>query len=78
MGVSEALYLPAALSLIADFHKDKTRSLAVGIHMTGLYVGQAIGGFGATFASNLFLAYHVSLVWHYRCRLWYYSGIFPT
>jgi MFS family permease len=49
MGISEALYLPAALSLIADFHKDKTRSLAVGIHMTGLYVGQAIGGFGATF-----------------------------
>ena len=34
MGVSEALYLPAALSLIADFHKDKTRSLAVGIHIS--------------------------------------------
>ena len=50
-GSSEALYLPAALSLIADFHQDKTRSLAVGIHMTGLYVGQAIGGFGATFAA---------------------------
>lgn len=50
MGVSEALYLPAALSLIADYHKNKTRSLAVGIHMTGLYFGQAIGGFGATIA----------------------------
>lgn len=50
MGVSEALYIPAGLSLIADFHSDKTRSLAIGIHMTGLYTGQAIGGFGATIA----------------------------
>lgn len=52
MGVSEALYIPAALSLIADFHPDKTRSLAVGIHMTGLYIGQALGGFGATMAAE--------------------------
>lgn len=51
MGVSEALYIPAGLSLIADFHSNKTRSLAVGIHMTGLYTGQAIGGFGATVAN---------------------------
>ena len=61
MGVSEALYLPAALSLIADFHKDKTRSLAVGIHMTGLYVGQAIGGFGATFAA--IYSWHTTFHW---------------
>ena len=52
MGVSEALYIPAALSLIADYHSDKTRSLAIGIHMTGLYFGQALGGFGAAVASN--------------------------
>lgn len=51
MGVSEALYIPAGLSLIADYHSSKTRSLAVGIHMTGLYMGQALGGFGATVAS---------------------------
>jgi len=50
MGVSEALYIPAGLALIADYHEEKTRSLAVGIHMTGLYVGQALGGFGATIA----------------------------
>ena len=50
MGFSEALYIPAALSLIADYHTGKTRSLAIGIHMTGLYMGQAIGGFGATVA----------------------------
>lgn len=52
MGVSEALYIPAGLSLIADYHQDKTRSLAVGIHMTGLYMGQALGGFGATIAAT--------------------------
>jgi MFS family permease len=52
MGVSEALYIPAGLSLIADFHSPKTRSLAIGIHMTGLYMGQALGGFGATVAKN--------------------------
>ena len=51
MGVSEALYLPAGLSLIADYHTGGSRSLAVGIHMTGLYLGQAIGGFGATLAA---------------------------
>ncbi|WP_407989481.1 MFS transporter [Porphyromonas pogonae] len=51
MGVSEALYIPAGLSLIADYHTNKSRSLAVGIHMTGLYTGQAIGGFGATIAA---------------------------
>lgn len=52
MGVSEALYIPAGLSLIADFHSSSTRSLAVGIHMTGLYMGQALGGFGATIAAR--------------------------
>ena len=52
MGVSEALYIPAGLSLIADFHSSKTRSLAIGIHMTGFYVGQALGGFGATIATK--------------------------
>lgn len=51
MGISEALYIPAGLSLIADYHQEKTRSLAIGIHMTGLYFGQALGGFGATIAA---------------------------
>ena len=50
MGVSEALYIPAALSLIADYFTGSARSLAIGIHMTGLYLGQAVGGFGATVA----------------------------
>ncbi len=52
MGVSEALYLPTGLAMISDFHTSKTRSLAIGIHMSGLYMGQALGGFGATIANN--------------------------
>ena len=52
MGISEALYIPAGLALIADYHTGNTRSLAVGIHMTGLYCGQALGGFGAAVAQN--------------------------
>ena len=52
MGLSEALYLATALSMIADYHTSKTRSLAIGIHMSWLYAGQALGGFGATIASN--------------------------
>ena len=52
MGVSEAFYIPAGLSLIVDYHQGKTRSIAVGIHTTGIYLGQAFGGFGATIANN--------------------------
>lgn len=61
MGVSEALYIPAGLSLIADWHQDKSRSLAIGIHMTGLYTGQAIGGFGATVAAAY--SWHTTFHW---------------
>ncbi|SBV97244.1 conserved membrane hypothetical protein [uncultured Dysgonomonas sp.] len=51
MGISEAFYVPAGLSLIADYHQGKTRSLAIGVHTSGIYLGQALGGFGATLAS---------------------------
>lgn len=61
MGISEALYIPSALSLIADWHEGKSRSLAIGIHMTGLYVGQAIGGFGATIAA--LFSWHSTFHW---------------
>jgi MFS transporter, Spinster family, sphingosine-1-phosphate transporter len=44
MGLSEACYLPAALAKIAQHHGQGTRSLAVGIHQTGLYVGLILGG----------------------------------
>ena len=46
MGISEACYLPAGLALISDYHGDRSRSLATGLHFTGIYVGIVLGGFG--------------------------------
>ena len=67
MGVSEALYIPAGLALITDYHQKKTRSLAIGLHMTGLYMGAAIGGFGATIAA--------SFTWHTTFHYFGLAGI---
>jgi MFS family permease len=53
MGVSEAFYIPAGLSLIADYHRGATRSMAVGIHMSGIYLGQALGGVGGWVAQDI-------------------------
>jgi len=50
MGISEACYIPAALALITDYHSEKTRSLATGLHMCGLYTGLALGGLGGFIA----------------------------
>ena len=50
MGISEASYIPAALALITDYHRNRTRSLATGIHMSGLYAGLALGGIGGFIA----------------------------
>jgi MFS family permease len=46
MGISEACYLPAALALISDYHGDRSRSLATGLHFTGTYLGIVLGGVG--------------------------------
>ena len=74
MGISEACYIPAALALIADYHRDRSRSLATGLHQSGLYIGIVIGGaaggwlgerFGWRFAFSLMgvigIAYFVIL-----------------
>ncbi|QKJ33256.1 MFS transporter [Mucilaginibacter mali] len=52
MGVSEACYLPAALALIADYHKGSTRSLAIGIHLAGVMIGQSLGFLGGWIAED--------------------------
>ncbi len=44
MGISEACYIPAALALIADHHGERTRSLATGLHQSGIYLGVIFGG----------------------------------
>lgn len=52
MGVSEACYIPAALALISDYHRGTTRSLATGLHMSGVYTGAALGGIGGYIAES--------------------------
>jgi MFS family permease len=52
MGVSEACYIPAALALIADYHRGSTRSFATGLHMSGIMVGSALGGLGGWIAER--------------------------
>src|ERR1043165_7711930 len=42
-GLGETAYFPASVSLISDFHDERTRSRALGLHQTGVYVG-TIGG----------------------------------
>jgi MFS family permease len=60
MGISEACYIPAALALIADYHSPRTRSLATGVHMAALMLGQALGGFGGWSAEHHTWAYPFS------------------
>ncbi len=52
MGISEACYIPAALALIVDYHRGSTRSLATGIHMAGIMVGQSLGFVGGWIAED--------------------------
>lgn len=52
MGISEAFYIPAALALIADYHRGSTRSRAVGIHQAGIYVGQILGAYAGHVADT--------------------------
>ncbi len=43
-GLGEAFYFPAALSLIGDFHPGATRSRAMSIHQSSVYIGTIAGG----------------------------------
>jgi MFS transporter, Spinster family, sphingosine-1-phosphate transporter len=52
MGISEAFYMPAALALIADYHRGATRSRAVGVHQMAIYCGVIAGGFGGYIADE--------------------------
>lgn len=52
MGIGESCYLPAALALISDYHRGPTRSLATGLHMVGISIGQGLGGLGGVLAER--------------------------
>jgi len=42
-GLGETVYFPASMSLLADYHGPRTRSRAMSIHQTSVYVGTALG-----------------------------------
>jgi MFS family permease len=46
-GLGETFYFPASMSLISDYHGKATRSRAMGIHQTSVYIGTIGGGFFA-------------------------------
>lgn len=50
-GLGETFYFPASTSLMSDYHGPGTRSRALAIHNSGVYVGTIAGGWlGAWFA----------------------------
>ena len=61
MGVSEAFYIPAGLALVADWHRGSTRSIATGLHQSGLYTGAALGGLGGYIADGF--GWRSAFVW---------------
>jgi len=42
-GLGEAFYFPAAMSLIADYHATATRSRAMSLHQSAVYIGTIAG-----------------------------------
>jgi MFS family permease len=46
-GLGESFYYPASTSLISDYHGKETRSRALGLHQTSVYLGTIGGGFFA-------------------------------
>jgi len=46
-GLGETFYFPASTSLISDHHDARTRSRALGLHQTSVYLGTIGGGFFA-------------------------------
>jgi MFS family permease len=52
LGISECVYLPAALGLLADYHGPNTRATALGIHTGALTAGMIAGGTAAGYLAD--------------------------
>jgi MFS family permease len=53
-GLGEAVYFPAAMSIIADYHGPDTRSRAMSLHQSSVYGGSIAGGTLAGFMGQFF------------------------
>ena len=52
-GLGETFYFPASMSLLSDYHTPGTRSRAMSLHQSGVYVGTIAGSWaGAWFAEH--------------------------
>jgi len=53
-GLAEAVYFPAAMSMIAAYHGPETRSRAMALHQSAVYAGTIGGGVLAAFVGERF------------------------
>ncbi|MFP5210643.1 MAG: MFS transporter [Acidobacteriota bacterium] len=53
-GMSEAIYFPAAMSMISDYHGPSTRSRAMALHQSAVYAGTVGGGVLASLLGERF------------------------
>lgn len=53
-GLGETFYFPASVSMLSDYHAPRTRSRALGIHQTSVYMGTIAGGYFAALIAQRF------------------------
>ena len=53
-GLGETFYYPASMSLVSDYHGKESRSRAMGVHQTSVYVGTIAGGFFAGWIGQVY------------------------
>jgi len=53
-GLGETFYYPASMSMLSDYHGRETRSRAMGIHQTSVYMGTVAGGFFAGWIGQVY------------------------
>jgi sugar phosphate permease len=66
-GGGEAIYYPAATSLISHYHQ-KTRAMALSIHQTSLYIGIVVSGFLAAYIGE-------NIGWRYSFYIFGLGGL---
>ena len=54
LGVSESLFMPAAMAMLASAHGPRTRSLAINVFGVGEFVGVALGGWLGSWVAQEF------------------------
>ena len=65
-GFGEAFYFPASLSLISDYHGPDTRSRALGLHQSSVYLGTIAGGTVSGFLGQY---------WGWRSSFYLFGGL---